>query len=552
MLNLNRLLAITTVLLATLSGGCGADDWLEDLVGRYDGFVATGAAGAMENQYVVSGNLKQTTDQLFTLRVSTAGNRRRWGVHARIGGGNRLFLASRRIDTGVDTLITLTKESDNCFSGEGAKVCNYQTELYVEMPAALRGEHAVLVLRKITDSTAPLPTLEQPRAYSLTELFERALFDGFEARTEFERYTQARLNAQHAALSLLPHFSANTALSFIVFGAMGPFALIGDLAPFLFPSRWAEAARMDLLSDAEFHGLLLAKADAAHIIEGLALSVERDSKILEVMERAHAEASGQLGLVRLQAEIGVLSSAAAGDLQVLLNGMEQGASTIRFLRDQELTSLSLGLGYFNPRAVSAVLPTGVSMDGAALPEDRAHLSELALHRSYELRQLDALVSASNLNSVERHFAWLDPSGNPAGSLGFGLPAYIGIGYSEGREVRIRQERAQAQVLHKVHESLSLMERALGRYRIAVENEAVQAEHRAQREEATLIGAGPVGSELVQALQEGARVAVERLDAEYAYHIAVCNLNRALYAGPYAAISPERGRPRIQRSLRLTR
>jgi hypothetical protein len=540
------------VVFVAFAAGCGDDDWIAALVGRYDGFVAAGSGIAVEDQYVVTGNLVQTADHLFTLRVASANGGRRWGVHARALNGNQIALASRRIDTHQDTRLVLTKESDSCFSGEGAKVCNYATELYIEMPVALRGEHAVLVLRKINDSSTPLPVLEEPRSYTLNEIFNRALFDGFEARTEFERYTQARLNAEHAALSLLPHFSANTALSFIVFGALGPLALIADLCPFLFPSRWTEALRMDLLSDAEFYGLLLVKADAAHVVEGLALSVERETKMLEVLERAYSEAYSQLELVRLQTEIGILPRTASGDLRVLLNSMEQGATNVRALRDSELASLSLALGFFNPLAVSGVTTVGVSMDRAELPENERGLGELALRRSYEISQLNALVEASDVSLTERHLAWIDPAGNPAGSVGFGLPAYVSVGYSEAREVRIRRERAQAQVLHKVHDSVSLMTRALGRYNIAVENAAVQAEHRARRDDQVLIGAGPTGQELVQALQDEARVAVERIDAEYAYHIAVANLNRALYAGPYASISPERGRPRIARSLHLSR
>jgi hypothetical protein len=198
------------------------------------------------------------------------------------------------------------------------------------------------------------------------------------------------------------------------------------------------------------------------------------------------------------------------------------------------------------------MPIGATMEGAALPANRDHLGELALRRAYEVHQLDAMANAANLEGAERYFAWLDPAGNPAGSLGFGLPAYIGIGQSQLAEVRIRRERAEAQVLHKVHESLSLMERALSRYNVALENGVVQAQHREQRQRDTLIGAGLAGAEMITAIQEEARVGVERIDAEYAYHIALCNLNRALYAGPFAMLSPERGRPRIERSLRLAR
>jgi hypothetical protein len=393
--------------------------------------------------------------------------------------------------------------------------------------------------------------MEPSRTFSIREIIDRSMNLSFDSRVEFERVVQSRLNAQHASLSLLPRISASTILSFIVFGPLGPFAVIGDLAPFLFPSRWTRARQAEVTAEADFIGYLIMKADAAHISEGIALTTERDLRIKDMLTNARREVEDMQRDFQFRVAVDIAQPGQLDDFSSTLINIDRSDTTLSRTINAQLRALSLAMGYYNPEAVSGIqehTPRTISLRPIT---DKNRLVELALRRSYELRQADLLIQASHLSSAEHHMAWIDPTGNPAGALGFSLPSYLQIGYSQIREMEMRRERTRAQIIQSVYDTIDLIERSQTLYRLSVENVAIQSRRLRTIRDGLALGNAINGTEIALALQEKIRATSELLDAEFGYYIAQAKLNRLLFVGPYGIMNPDMGRAQIERSFAIS-
>lgn len=119
-----------------------------------------------------------------------------------------------------------------------------------------------------------------PANYTLTQAMTRAFTQSFDSRAAYERQIQARLSAKAAYLNLLPHISISSVLGVLSPSIAGLINLVGDLAPFLLPTRWLQAHEAGLMSAAEKQALALMRADSAAQVEGLAYALERDYGIV--------------------------------------------------------------------------------------------------------------------------------------------------------------------------------------------------------------------------------------------------------------------------------
>lgn len=552
--NKTRLILAISILsfLSTALSGCGGlESWLERTIGLYQGLLVTQVPDGAEGQYLARARVIKEGEHGYLLRVMTLSRSqtRYWRFSITVENNERVRVSTRRINGGGEARITLHKINDECFGSqqEDARMCFAGGELYFELPARTSGERFMLLAEPAT-GRAVAPPMETPRTFSMAEITDRTINHGFDSRIEFERVVQARLNAEHAMLSLLPRITANTVLSFIVFGALGPLAIIGDIAPFLFPTRWTQARQQAILADAEFAGMILMRADAAHIAEGLALTVQRDNRVIEIVERTRRMARELRPRMEVLQQMGIIDGLGFDAYLGTVNTMERAVSDARFMRRGNLSALAQAMGFFNPEAVSSVTAASLTMEGAEAPASRDVIVEAVLRRSYELRQADALIEAGDWSEAERYFGWLDPMGNPAGALGFSLPSYIMLGQSQSRELRIRRERTQADLIRKTYEVIDIINRSLQTRQYAVQAAELMERRVANLNFALDIGSDVTPDEIAQAMYDLARTHIEIIDAEFAYHIAQAKLNRLLYAGPYSGMNPERGRLSVERSV----
>ena len=85
------------------------------------------------------------------------------------------------------------------------------------------------------------PPMEIPADYSKDALLQRGIRQSFTTQEEFEKVAQAKAEATLAARNLVPHLSINSIAALIpVIGIPSLLKAVGDLVPFLLPTRWAK------------------------------------------------------------------------------------------------------------------------------------------------------------------------------------------------------------------------------------------------------------------------------------------------------------------------
>ena len=134
-----------------------------------------------------------------------------------------------------------------------------------------------------------VPETVEPRIYTLAEAMDAAFNKSFESRLEYENVIQAKQRAKAAHLSLLPHLGVGTVINAITPSVTGYIASIGDLAPFLLPSRWFLAKQGTAQYEAEKVTLKIMRADLGATVEQFAYALQRDKEIADLFEKVREQ-----------------------------------------------------------------------------------------------------------------------------------------------------------------------------------------------------------------------------------------------------------------------
>ena len=302
----------------------------------------------------------------------------------------------------------------------------------------------------------PIKPLEIPRPYSLDELRRRAREMNFDAKLQFQQLITAKANMRMHYLNLLPHLSMNTVLTVATsVPFIGWIGAIGDLAPFLLPSRWFQAAEASHLKKAEDFGLRIMQEDAVQLTEGLAFQVAASSRNLEVLKAVQVYAEKALQLTKEVVAPGKIAANRPLDIEVESNDLQELRIALEQSHIADLAEISYASGFTNPSAVSAItVSPPLDLKHAPQINLNSDLTTAVISTSLELSQMNETVFGAQSESNGRAFEWLDPSADPQAGVGFGLPSYMQVGQSTVKELEIQRQQIYAGLLKKMAEAVN--------------------------------------------------------------------------------------------------
>ncbi|HUP58773.1 MAG TPA: hypothetical protein VM598_15040, partial [Bdellovibrionota bacterium] len=380
----------------------------------------------------------------------------------------------------------------------------------------------------------PRVELEEPRSYRLDEAIERAFTQRFESRIEFERVMQARHLAARSYRELLPHFGIGSILALATANVSGILGSIGDLAPFLFPSRWQQARQDAFLAQAERDSLLVMRGNSGVQLEGFAYAIARDLAITRHYEEAIGEAERLRDLVRSLESMGALPIGSWQLVETSIHRMRDEHAAVGLGLRQALRHSAQALGLMNPEAVTALV---LSADQAPIeaPEeiDTRQLLETAVQRSIEVRQAGFAIEAARVARRSVSFSWLDPAGES--SLGFGFPSRVEIARSRITELEASRAQLQSIVLQKASEAAEAHSFAVAAHARAREDLALQEARVARIRRAVEFGAGPTQLDLATALLDRLRARASLETSVAAYRLSRAKIDRLLLRGHYSRL-----------------
>jgi len=267
--------------------------------------------------------------------------------------------------------------------------------------------------------------LEDPVSLTLNEAVQIALKKNFASRIEYRQMMQAQKRISESYLNLLPSarfFSAVCLTGFVL--TLNPFSLIygiGDVAPFLFPTRWFNAVQAKYQAIVAQDSYRIMQANLAHEVEGMVYKtvlyreqVAIYNQVMEMVSRLREPITVLLEKYRMD-------KYADETLEMLTYQLESGRGTAQSNLKSVLQGLSGTLGYLNLNAI-----TDIRMEESDLPKAPTRalnsqlLGRLSRNRSLEARQIQILRKAAKLEKTAMYFQWLDPGGDPSMGFGFNL------------------------------------------------------------------------------------------------------------------------------------
>jgi hypothetical protein len=512
--------------LAFSSSGCRTGD-LASATGQYDGYL-TEKTGNRTEQVRVAGEVVSTSSTSLSMKVRALDGSRDWTLGISANARGSVWLAHPLTGDSVPHRPT----DDSCYVSDGDRVCFDGKAVVVDLKPGVPGKPELSFVMDRTDPSR-IPALEPPADYKVSQLLDRAMSQNFSSQVEFEHVVQAKLASRNAHMNLLPHFSTGTVLGIVSLNMTSLVRSIGDLAPFLLPTRWFRARESGFKSDAEHYAFILMKADSANIAEGLSYAISRDNLSIARMA-AHRDSIAQVReYIHGRERLGLLPPGSTDDIDSTLVAVDKALLLLRQTLAQEYTDLAQATGFFNPAAIrSVVIDTPSSID-QPVTVDPDQVSRLALERSYEVRQMDSLIAAAQANRGSRYFNWLDPAGSDDGAIGFGFGSYLAIGASQVREMTVRRQQLQSMLLQKVANTTTELQGSIEARSLALRSIEIGDARVKRLLDSLRLGLNISLTDLTLALQNQMRADLDLVDAEFGYLVAYSKIKRVLYEDAYS-------------------
>ncbi|MBY0472211.1 hypothetical protein K2X30_13680 [bacterium] len=394
----------------------------------------------------------------------------------------------------------------------------------------------VLKIQLDREDLTKVPPMETPAEFTMEALMERAATQGFDTRVQFQQVLMARKNAELASSLLVPHLSAGNIIGGYFNGWNIMLRSLGDLVPFLFPDRWYKASKTEREAEAELYALVIMQADALSIAEGLSYAIARDEEVLEQLnsEVAMVVKIRDQEIIPREQQNG-LPAGTSNDLTSIVLSILESVAALRETIEGEYAAMAQTVGFFNPKAIS-LITTSVAQVNVETPEDLPAYSTLlsvALQRSFELKQIDALLAAARLDRKERLFSWMDPGGDPGGVLGVNLIPYLGLGKVNEALIQEKRRGIQGLLTDKVDRAYGDRGAAITSYQLAKARSAVQDRRVAKNLASLRLDLDFSIADLVASLQDQVKGQIDVINAKYQFYLVHARINRLLMAGPYA-------------------
>jgi hypothetical protein len=154
-------------------------------------------------------------------------------------------------------------------------------------------------------------------------------------------------------------------------------------------------------------------------------------------------------------------------LQIFKTSLELDMRSEEALLRSDSYSLAEALGYFNPEVIQSVsFNFRENQIENETPLDPKSVSDLALKRSLELKQLDLVIAASYTEKTSILWRWFDPNMDATWNMGFPLIPLHEAGESAIRALQIRREQLQATSIRRAYEAVRTFNTSLKTYRLA--------------------------------------------------------------------------------------
>jgi hypothetical protein len=436
------------------------------------------------------------------------------------------------------TGVTVQRDGQ-CYSAKGALTVNFcfQQKSVVVNANDASGQVYSLSLVYFGPLSSDIH-LETPQAYTLDQVVARALQYDFSSAIQFQQMMQARYTARGDALNLLPHVS-NTTLVALASGPITAGAslvgLAGDVAPFLFPSRWLQISIDRQQEGAAADSLALMRGAAALNAELIAYGIDHDEQQLAVL----VDEENDLRTLRAKcadAEAqGRVPPGTTSHLDSILSFMHDTWDDLAYPLQDEYAALAQAMGFVNPLAVSKVsVPGGaVTLLNGQSVLNATDYEELVLGRAIELRQMDYLISAAKTTRKADFFSFLDPTADLTRSLGAGIGETIKIDKSQIASLELQRNQTASNVLNT-------LETAVVRYNHSIDDlgdsyDGLDLEKKRKDAVFAALDAGqPIAAgEITSVSLDHLAWAVNGLDALLDYRASLATLQRLLFQGYYA-------------------
>jgi len=434
----------------------------------------------------------------------------------------------------------LQRENESCFVSvekPETRLCASQDTLTLEKIYADLST-LNLNLNHYTQENA-LPS-ETPQTYTLQQIMDRARTQNFDTRLEFEQALRAHHTAANTYLNLIPHLSINSILALTKpADIQNLVSNVGDLAPFLLPSRWLKARDAQLACEAEQDALILMRGDTSAQVEASVYAIARDQAVLKYYNQYVPTAESIAQEISRRENEGSFPLGTVDTISGIINALKTDQFVLRDFLKEEKDFFSYALGFFNPHTVADIDagnfdPSQIAKAPPLSEEDLAALAQ----KGFEIKQINYLIEAARVSKKVTYFNWLDPSGDPSAGLGAGLGESIAIEETKVDSLLIRKQQIQASL--NLNASL-----AVGRYNESIELYKLSLDdlYRAQRRVERIVSSLKEGRnvtllDLISALQDRLKVQIVLEGAVAGFRIAKVKIDRIGLDGFYANLSTD--------------
>ena len=149
-----------------------------------------------------------------------------------------------------------------------------------------------------------MPTLEAPQSYTLAELMDRAKSHNFESVIEFQKVMIAKYTAVNAEMNLLPHGNTTDLFNIMSLSLFTGLKSIGDLVPFVLPSRWIRVAGEKDLLASEQDAWTIMDLDGMNFVESFSYEMGRDAESVEAISLERTMIESLRDIVRGKERVG--------------------------------------------------------------------------------------------------------------------------------------------------------------------------------------------------------------------------------------------------------
>lgn len=306
-----------------------------------------------------------------------------------------------------------------------------------------------------------LPSDGNLTVYTLDELLARAKWNSYTSTQTAERVFQSKKNVSVSRGNLLPGISLRSVLGVFTGDVL---SVVGAVVPFLFPSNWYQLRISQALYSAEKSSYASLRGNLMNTVEGLYYTVLRDQKVSEALKGQIQWLKNTQANLQKEEEIGTLPRGTADYYGTFIAQLSSDSVSLNSLIQNNYSELAQSVA-LPPRGALTGIQAVQVPDLSVLPEiDTSLFTGNVIQRSYELKTLTALKTASQNMSNEVIFGFLSPEFGT--NLGFGTAARVAISRSKIREIEIRADETTSILTRNLVEIGNRYNAALTSYKIS--------------------------------------------------------------------------------------